>query len=163
MLDRPILTAVPFATLCALALAMALPALAEDPAAGAAPIVNFDLNGDGQLSPPELEAAQKAREAMIVKQWDADGDGVLSDAERAAGENERQKARDTGKQARLESLDSDGDGEISQAERRAGVKKREAERKAQIQRYDTDDDGRLNGSERDALSVDQAVEASRRK
>ncbi len=78
-----------------------------------------DINGDGQISADEIEAAKKKSFAKM----DVDGDGYLTEADREVVREQRQQKRAKMREKmqerraeRLEKIDSNGDGKISERE-----------------------------------------------
>ena len=132
-------------------------------------LAEFDVDGDGELSVEEREAAkaarqaerEAAREARLLEKFDEDGDGALSDDELAAAEAAREEhrarrhhRRPRGRSCLFQQFDTDGDGALNDAEREAA-----GAIKAQlIERFDADSDGGLDKEERaaarDALCPD---------
>ena len=60
----------------------------------AAILDRFDLDGDGELSRAEREAARNKRRQNVLDEFDADGDGQLSDDERTAAREARAQRRE---------------------------------------------------------------------
>lgn len=127
--------------------ATVLPAVAEDGLAGGfrgGPQMVFedmDLDGDGALTPEEMDAAREARFARA----DANGDGVLDREELLAGGSERMER---GIDRLIERADLDGDGAVSleeMAELRPGG--RGPGPAAMFERFDADGDGSVSETE----------------
>jgi len=153
---------------CLVALAIALPAIAEDSAdskgspeaaaakgAGDAPnpkaadnrakmrarmIEEFDTDGDGKLSKEERQAAREKRQAERIKKFDTDGDGKLSQEEITA-------ARTQMKAHRRNAADANGDGNVSKEERQAARARNAHWTTKELEQFDANGDGNLSPEE----------------
>lgn len=125
-------------------------------------LAEFDLDGDGELSREERDAARAAREAERLAKYDLDGDGRLSREERRNAWIDDMLESPRGRRL-LDRFDTDGDGELSAEERLTmqdewEVRRFEAEM-AFTDRFDLDGDGELNDIERAA--ADDYIAAER--
>jgi Ca2+-binding EF-hand superfamily protein len=122
-------------------LALALPAMAEQPARGPMGFSQMDQDGDGAITLSEMQAGP----AAMLARADGNGDGTLSRDEliaaataRAAGQIDQMLAR----------ADGNGDGMLDPDEIAAMQEGRRADRMARIfDRLDADDDGSLSPEE----------------
>jgi len=135
------------------ATALAIPAWAErgeghGEGRGPVPRMSFedlDANGDGQITPDELEARHAARAAAL----DADGDGYLTEDEMVAFQLAEAEAHIRARVAeRFAAADTDGDGKI-------GVAELEGERRGEMaqrlfDRADANGDGAVSKAEFEA-------------
>lgn len=137
-------------------LALALPAVAQEPPAGGPPprpdFATLDANHDGELSVSEFSAPMQARAQAMFTQMDADHDGAVTEAEFRAfrpegppeglgGERREHGERRIGPPPlAFKTLDADGDGKVSFAEFSAREKTR-------FDRLDVNHDGALEPSE----------------
>ena len=116
---------------------------------GPAAMLDFaviDADGDGKLTPAEMEAHARARFAAA----DSDGDGKLSAEEMqtaAVKRQEENRARKAGQMAArmLERMDADGDGALSFEE----LPGRQTGAERMFSRLDTDGDGAISRAELD--------------
>lgn len=102
----------------------------------------WDVNGDGELSPEEREAARDVMQQRALKYLDANGNGVIDpeerEAARAAAQQRRKENSGAGrmtpgqrKTRMLERFDTNGDGALDETERaaaREAVRERRAEK-----------------------------------
>ncbi len=140
---------------------------------------HFDADGDGALSPEELQALQDAIEdrearrprlAELVQRrrhrvfhrarwaFDANSDGVLGPREREAFVEALQGRCEARRDARLAEFDANGNGQLDPAELRAAREARQAAAQARLQAlldtYDANENGRLDPEERRAWKRD---------
>lgn len=108
----------------------------------------LDADGDGKVTPAELEAQKAAR----FKASDTNGDGMLSveemveQSKRQATERRTQRVKQM-----VERLDSDGDGMLSVSEMEAMGKGRQAAKgEGMFKRLDADGDGAISAKEYEA-------------
>ena len=125
------------ALMTALAIAPAAHAGNKGDEKGSSPLMQMDLDGDGQITRAEAEGAREARFAEI----DTDGSGTLSLAEMQAHGQKKMAERSAQHFARL---DANGDGQVSPDE----MKTAKGDRGARMfDRMDTNGDDVLDASE----------------
>lgn len=115
----------------------------------------LDADGDGKVTPAEMQAYGAARAADHFARADTDANGALSETElRAAAE----KAPKGGRGARhvtrmLKRLDSDNSGDLTLAEFQSRPQRqgKEAPDSRILARFDTDKDGALSAAEYSAI------------
>lgn len=117
-------------------------------------IAQYDLNGDGALSPEEREAMLQAFRDRMTDRFDADGDGFVSVEEMLSGRRNMMLDSPRGDRIRAR-YDSDGDGVLSESEEaamNAGFAEQDAERlSGMLERYDSDGDGEMSREETVAM------------
>lgn len=112
-----------------------------------ASFTELDTDGNGEISPDEMNARGAARFASI----DADGDGKLTVEEMLAANSARAADR---AERMVERLDTDGDGALSADELEAGREARAEQRRAKrFARMDSDGSGGLSQAEFDAMKA----------
>lgn len=114
---------------------------------GPAPVSfeTLDADGDGKVTPAEIEAQKTAR----FKASDTDGDGMLSVEEMIAqGERRESERRVQRVKKMIERLDTDGDGKLSADEVQAmGKGDGGSKGEEMFKRLDTDGDGAISAEE----------------
>lgn len=129
----------------------------------------LDLNGDGGLTIPEVQAAMQAQAAARFAQADTNGDGGLSADEMSAQADADLAERAANRAARrIEAADSNGDGLLQADEMTAQRGERHARRgptlERMFERVDADDSGTVSAQEyQDARAhMEQRGERGRR-
>jgi hypothetical protein len=109
----------------------------------------LDLDGDGALSPAEVEAFRAGRTDERFATLDADGDGTITRAEMQAAPAARASARAERFATRfLREFDADGDGALTRAELESGARARQGDRQGRLfERVDADGDGTISEAE----------------
>lgn len=111
-----------------------------------------DLNQDGQVTKAEFTQSAESRFYAA----DTDGDGFLTQDERKA---HRVAGREDRKDKRFAALDTNGDGLLSKDEIGARGDKRkarkDARRKAVLEKFDTNLDGSLSDAERTVMEAER--------
>ncbi|MEZ5300238.1 MAG: EF-hand domain-containing protein [Verrucomicrobiales bacterium] len=116
-------------------------------------LAEFDVDGDGQLSEEERQAAKEARKARIDEirdRIDTDGDGEISDEEREAAREAMRERIEAKRSERFAAADTDDSGGISAEEFAAigPVSHLPEDVAARIfDRLDSDDDGSISEEE----------------
>lgn len=128
-------------------LALALPAMADQPMRGAMDFSQMDQNGDGAITRDEMQAGP----AAILAGADTDGDGALSREELIAASAARM-AQNVDRM--LERADGNGDGLLS-AEEIAAMQdgRRETRMARMFDRLDADGNGSLSPEELEQARV----------
>ncbi|WP_068112924.1 EF-hand domain-containing protein [Tropicimonas marinistellae] len=124
----------------------------------------LDTDGDGKVTPAEMQAFPAARAAERFKAADADGDGAISKEELTASIEQMRANRDIARaEAMLSRLDTDGDGTISQEEMTAnpGRNRTMAPGERFFTWADTYKDGAISEAEFDAAANSMAQRADR--
>ncbi|CTQ48796.1 EF-hand domain-containing protein [Jannaschia donghaensis] len=119
-----------------------------------------DTNGDGEITPAEIEAFAEARKAARFDEVDADGDGFLTAEELDAARQTREDSRSA---RMIERLDADDDGRVSREELEAQTDAR-GDRGGNgrgmggrgFSRADADGNGTLNATEWETLGQRRA-------
>ncbi|MFV0359054.1 EF-hand domain-containing protein [Tropicimonas sp.] len=109
----------------------------------------IDADGDGRITPAEMQAYPAAHRAARFRAADADGDGRITAQEMTAAiqvERADREARIV--QSMMARLDTDKDGAVSEAEMAAAAPMRNANRGERfLARFDADKDGAISVEE----------------
>ena len=112
----------------------------------------LDVNGDGQLSAADREAAERKR----FDEADTDGNGQLSFAEVTAQREKHQQARAERREQRPQRMAARGDGETRGAGHRAGMRMMHGEGgpgRPMPEQADTDSNGTISRAEFTATAL----------
>lgn len=130
----------------------------------------FDVDGDGQISDEEKQAAIDAKrkngeqmKAQWISRYDKDGDGELSKEEIGEAKAEHYRARQEFEAVLVDRFDTDGDGELSDIEREAAHTAIRTEAMEFFNSFDADGDGQLSDGERQTAKDELKRRGAQRK